>query len=253
MRCDQCPSRRSAKVAALIRPTGTCLGRSNFRGRRWEGSSPWLWIFNNGGDLLYHKIDHGYCCPFQAPAPGFNIPHSSIYWDAYTNLSAPGLCAGCPVSDGTYFYILHLHSDCGAFAEYTGYITVLDGPGFGGGGEGMMQQIDDNREALLVKATEIEPAGSYQGTDKEVVIQPLTADDPIRVFPNPTIGEITIQCMTELSQVEVRDALGRAVMTFTASLKEEEVDLSRISQGSYTLVIRDAAGRVYLERIMKQQ
>jgi len=213
-----------------------------------------LWIFNNGDDLLYHKQDHGFCCPFQAPAPGFDIPHSSIYWDAYTNLSAPGLCAGCPVSDGTYFYILHLESSCGGYQEFTGEIEVLDGPGFGGGGEGMMQQVDEHREAMLLpRSVHSTDDGTLHGTDKEVVLVPLSADAPFRIFPNPASSEVTIQCVKEMASIEVQDPFGRVVLRSIPSGEQAIIDLEWLSEGSYVILVYDSAGTPYLGRVVKQQ
>lgn len=215
-----------------------------------------LEIRNSWGDLLYDNADYGFCCPFQAPAPGFAIPHSSIYWDGYTDVSAGGFCAGCPVSDGVYYYILWLYSDCGSSQDFTGYIHIFGSPGVsGGGGQGMMQQVSDTREALLLPKADLGPTQGaiLQGVDKEVVIVPLSDGDPIRLFPNPTSGLVTLRSFYALDNIEVCDALGRVVLAQQFPPTNDHVlDLNELGRGAYVVRMRDVRGRSYTVNVIKQ-
>ena len=65
-------------------------------------------------------------------------------------------------------------------------------------------------------------------------------DESIRVFPNPTTGEITICGLPTLSSdLDIYNSLGQKIYSVKSSNQSEIIDISGFSQGVYFLVIKN--------------
>lgn len=207
-----------------------------------------LWIYNqSGGELVAHRTGQGYCCPFISQAPGVDVV-SSINWDGIAD-GGP-FCGGCLVSDGVYFYVLVIESNCGSSEDYAGYIHVFGTGDMGSGGGNMVLQQEVDREVLTMPRDMYDDTPMVlQGTDKEVVLE---FEDGVAVFPNPTTSTVTVHCVNELGSVEVRDALGRVLLKETGGSRQMLLNLGPLSSGTYNLIIHETSGTIHLERITKE-
>ncbi len=80
----------------------------------------------------------------------------------------------------------------------------------------------------------------------------VTAENPVRVFPNPAHGQVTIQAR-ELSSWQLADVSGKIWrQQKRASLGEQSLNLQGIPAGLYLLTLTDAAGTVHTEKLLVQ-
>jgi len=215
-----------------------------------------LQIFSRWGSIdipVARRTGQGYCCPFVSRAPGVEVL-SSINWDGRAN-DSPLFCNGCFVSNAVYYYVLEIMSNCGPSEVLTGYMHVFGSPGMDGSGGNMVLQQNDHQEVLAVAGhpDNLEAGTVFLGTDKEVVFQlPAEKVARIRVFPNPSSGQVCVQSTNAIASLEIRDAMGRCLIMERGGAHLMNIDIGRLASGGYMLAVEDVSGGIHLERIMKQ-
>jgi hypothetical protein len=77
----------------------------------------------------------------------------------------------------------------------------------------------------------------------------------VEVSPNPSAGQFTIQLdhYSGGEEVEVRDALGRAVLQQRITDASMVLDLSRQADGLYTIAVRSKAHVPVVKRVVIQR
>ena len=83
--------------------------------------------------------------------------------------------------------------------------------------------------------------------EKNVSITNIDNLEDLDLYPNPTTGIITFN-RTDIRKVEVLDAMGRLVMTIE---NKHIIDLSKLSQGHYTLRITLSEG-VTIRKVIRK-
>ena len=73
-----------------------------------------------------------------------------------------------------------------------------------------------------------------------------TQDSELFIYPNPAKEKVTIEGI-EATEVEVYNALGRLVKTMQGS---NEISVAELPQGVYLVRIRDAEGKIFMEKVM---
>ena len=92
-----------------------------------------------------------------------------------------------------------------------------------------------------------DPQGCYVDFDN-LLIDNYTAVKPnlfakLAVFPNPSEGRIVVERSREgQASMTILDGLGRVVTTSALNARSQEVDLSHLPKGIYSVVVRDAQG-----------
>lgn len=92
-----------------------------------------------------------------------------------------------------------------------------------------------------------DPQGCYVDIDNLLIDDPTAVKSSIStklaVFPNPSEGRIVVQRSREgQAAMTIVDGLGRVVTTSTLSARTQEIDLSNLPKGVYSVVVRDAQG-----------
>ena len=96
-------------------------------------------------------------------------------------------------------------------------------------------------------------------TDTKTVIIEVGQDGPlsILVYPNPATTAITIQmenAPAKAEKVTIVDARGRIVHTYLMSQDQEQtiynIQLPVLAAGTYIIIIDDASGHEYIERLI---
>jgi len=77
----------------------------------------------------------------------------------------------------------------------------------------------------------------------------------LEVFPNPSMGQFTIQLdrFSGSDEMEVRDALGRTVLQQHFTCTSMVLDLSQQADGLYTIAVRSKAGVPMVRRVVIQR
>lgn len=92
-----------------------------------------------------------------------------------------------------------------------------------------------------------DPQGCYVDIDNLLIDDPTavksTLSTKLAVFPNPSEGRIVVQRAREgQAAMTIVDGLGRVVTTSTLTARSQELDLSHLPKGIYSVVVRDAQG-----------
>lgn len=117
-------------------------------------------------------------------------------------------------------------------------------------------------DSLLVhRAGEQRPRRSikyyYETYESTISIKPITASKDFRVYPNPFDKSIAIDWkgkQGEQAEICVTDITGREVLRHSLKLNtgSNNLNLPRLNPGHYILLIRDAAGRTWSSKVVKQ-
>ncbi|MES2559668.1 MAG: immunoglobulin-like domain-containing protein, partial [Bacteroidota bacterium] len=83
-------------------------------------------------------------------------------------------------------------------------------------------------------------------------ISELSSNSSLSIYPNPSKGLFTITNKTNsnISAVQVMDAVGKTVYTKPAQSAEVTVDLTTVNKGLYFVIIKDESGKEYSSKIM---
>lgn len=76
-------------------------------------------------------------------------------------------------------------------------------------------------------------------------------DEEIEVYPNPTIGLVTI-IGNNLKQAEIINTLGQCVATIKGEGEQMTVDISNLPAGVYFVNITDGEGRKCVQKVVKE-
>lgn len=92
-----------------------------------------------------------------------------------------------------------------------------------------------------------DPQGCYVDIDNVLIDDPTAVKASIStklaVFPNPSEGRVVVERSREgQASMTIVDGLGRVITTSTLSARTQEVDLSHLPKGIYSVVVRDAQG-----------
>jgi uncharacterized repeat protein (TIGR01451 family) len=79
----------------------------------------------------------------------------------------------------------------------------------------------------------------------------VSADQSVKVYPNPTSDFINVSCDSAIQSVELFDIHGRLVQTALPSKKQTKVDISGNAKGIYLVRIKTAKGK-RVEKIIKE-
>ena len=109
------------------------------------------------------------------------------------------------------------------------------------------QLISDDMFRLLVDNIKILGNATLAGDEPPVGID--EADNDVRIYPNPTSGNIRISANAQITLVELIDMTGRIVMTQTGDVKS--LNISALTEGIYTLRVVSENG-VSLNRVVKK-
>ena len=78
----------------------------------------------------------------------------------------------------------------------------------------------------------------------------ISAPLVLSIFPNPAHGQVTVNC-TGVSKLEVLDATGRILLNEqNGNGAEQQLDISGLTPGIYTLQVIDATGRRAAQRLV---
>jgi hypothetical protein len=188
----------------------------------------------NGGVTGYQGST---CCALESPAPENPIPHSSIWWNGYTenifgNTVRP--------NSGVYFYQLILYGCNGQQELKQGFIQVF-------GSNGMAQASGGSQQAEVTLAEAESPLGPEQQRQlDEAMAERDRLDKELNLFPNPTTDLVQISGAGS-GDVYYQVFDDKGVML---SRKEKAVDqtfsLANYSKGTY--YIRIYSGTTYAVR-----
>jgi len=109
-----------------------------------------------------------------------------------------------------------------------------------------------NAPTTGIYRVDVTDANGCQGSSQPVLLSSLAVGGPaakgLKVYPNPTTGLLRIEAPMPVTAY-VRNALGQTVLI---AVDATEIDLSRLADGTYLLVLTDADGRLLgQERITK--
>jgi hypothetical protein len=79
------------------------------------------------------------------------------------------------------------------------------------------------------------------------------ASESFSVSPNPTSGVLQINNSSSIEKVEIRDLLGRVLLTQAYSATNQaSLDLSSFSNGILIVEVYDKSGMITAKRIVKE-
>jgi photosystem II stability/assembly factor-like uncharacterized protein len=82
-------------------------------------------------------------------------------------------------------------------------------------------------------------------------VTPVAAHDTIEVYPNPTLGTVTIRSGEELQRVTLLNVMGAKLMEMPNRGPEMTLDLSTLPSGTYFLELQTAKG-IVLRKIVRE-
>lgn len=89
-------------------------------------------------------------------------------------------------------------------------------------------------------------------SDGTTAVNNVSADvNTVKCFPNPAINQLNILAKSEISQVIVRDLVGKSIKIVKVNGREKTIDLSAISSGNYFLTVKLADGKISTQKIVK--
>ncbi len=78
-----------------------------------------------------------------------------------------------------------------------------------------------------------------------------TAVNPVHLFPNPCEGELQIKGKEMISSIEIYNALGQQLLTFTCNQSEISVPTTKLTSGIYVVKIKTQNGLAQQFKIQK--
>ena len=110
------------------------------------------------------------------------------------------------------------------------------------------QLISDDQNMLLVDNIKILGNATIAGDEPDPEGL-ATADNDVRIYPNPATDNIRINANSQITLVELIDMTGRVVMTQDGNVKS--LNISALSEGIYTMRVVSENG-VSLKRVVKK-
>ena len=143
--------------------------------------------------------------------------------------------------DQKYIFIGNLRPDSESSVEYVGG----GAPNGQYNWEGAAYYLDD------VWLSHIDSA-HYVGVEEE---QLSMKNEQLTIWPNPANDVLNIEMNNRNStglHVEIKDLLGRSVLTTSANSSKFQIDISALNSGVYCVVVRDRAGGVLVQKVVKE-
>ncbi|MCC7452843.1 MAG: gliding motility-associated C-terminal domain-containing protein, partial [Crocinitomix sp.] len=174
-----------------------------------------LQVVNRWGRTIYeHAITENFCCPFQAANDETGLDYTEIFWDGRDD-------DGDWVSDGTYFIKVTLYG-CDSEIDFEVTVTV--------GGLDLYLMND----------------GGGETTSDEIprsIPQLIEMDEPlVEIYPSP-VNEIlyirTTAMINENAIIYVYDTNGKLCLSKILESEKDQLDVSVLAAGLYTVVIVD--------------
>ncbi|HXB41325.1 MAG TPA: T9SS type A sorting domain-containing protein [Bacteroidia bacterium] len=177
-----------------------------------------------------------------------------VSWDSiplFDNISSTSTCGGTPNST---FQI--------ALYESTNYIEVYIKNSFScaqwNGGYGIVGIQDatatnavcppgrnyPNTWTVVNEAWRFLPLSGACFTTSANQIQ---KNNPVNVYPNPSINNVIIQSSTELGSIIIFNSLGEIVFETKSKNIQEQIDLSKLSSGIYTIQVQERFSKLVKE------
>ena len=72
----------------------------------------------------------------------------------------------------------------------------------------------------------------------------------VSLYPNPTVGQLNIECAEAISQVTIYNALGQQVALQNNMGSKSVMDLATLSRGTYTMRIVLANGETVIRKFV---
>lgn len=88
-------------------------------------------------------------------------------------------------------------------------------------------------------------------TGLNISVPEVEPEQQLQVFPNPATDVLTVRSESNLKHLELLDALGRSVLSRTASASQLQLDISDLPTGIYLLRATDGQ-RVFSEQVVKE-
>ena len=110
------------------------------------------------------------------------------------------------------------------------------------------QLISDDQNLLLVDNIKILGNATIAGNEPDPEGL-ATADNDVRIYPNPATDNIRINANSQITLVELIDMTGRVVMAQDGDVKS--LNISALTEGIYTLRVVSENG-VSLKRVVKK-
>lgn len=91
----------------------------------------------------------------------------------------------------------------------------------------------------------------YVGVEEQLTI----GNEQLTIWPNPTEGVLNVEVNNRNStglSIEVKDLLGRSVLTTSANSSNFQIDIGALNSGVYCVVVRDRAGGVLVQKVVKE-
>ncbi len=83
--------------------------------------------------------------------------------------------------------------------------------------------------------------------NRQVGIAPVSAAAGIKVYPNPSSGMIFVESAKELGTVSVVNTLGQTVLQVTSKNITEQIDISKLPTGVYTMQVQGRFAKIVKE------
>ncbi|MCH2229447.1 MAG: T9SS type A sorting domain-containing protein [Crocinitomicaceae bacterium] len=173
-------------------------------------------ILDQSSSIYHHsEVLNAECCSFKSPAPENLIPHSSIYWDGYTE----DIFGNTVRPYGVLFYILKLYGCNDEKLEKHGFIHIGDfAKSMGLSENGLNDEQSENLKALLEENEKLSAL---------ISISPNPASEFIKFSGLEGLGKPTIQLF---------DKNGK-ILKKNIELHHNTYNISKLPAGLYYLKI----------------
>ncbi|MEL6672242.1 MAG: lamin tail domain-containing protein [Bacteroidota bacterium] len=107
--------------------------------------------------------------------------------------------------------------------------------------------------ALVGGTTNDQAAVPYPvNTCETVGIDPVDLSQSIRIYPNPTAGQLEVETDIRLDRIEVRNLMGQQLMQLTQPSPNQSLDLAQLPAGVYLLSFY-TEGKVWTKKVILEK
>ena len=199
-----------------------------------------LSIYNQWGNLLYSKdVSFDHCCEMKSYYPGGPRSHSTIFWDGHKNQNNNH----SSVNDGTYYYVLKIHSCFGSFKEFTGHMTVVGSNGMTMEDDGIFadannpikgdpfliqQQIADSTDLIM----DVDPPFAKIDALQSAFIYPNPAENSTNLIITNFNPADNPECFYNVFDMTGKWCIGGKINAYLTQIETQE-----LAAGQYNLTI----------------
>ncbi|MCW5519138.1 T9SS type A sorting domain-containing protein [Aureitalea sp. L0-47] len=102
---------------------------------------------------------------------------------------------------------------------------------------------------VAIGFTFAQPESAYSANYTSITEQ---EENPIRVYPNPTNGSVTISGNLRATNLEVYNVLGARVMQLKLSSEQTQLDISDLPSGVYMFRLTSTDGSSVVKKVIKR-